>query len=586
MQIGNQEAREIVQLCGQCPLVIKIMGDYLSRSEVLPMDVIRRLKSTHSSFGEEQVTACLNASFQVLSQTCQAALIQLSVFETSFDWSMAKAVLNMREERAEDILKQLRNHHLLEAETEAETEAEYGTEFDEKKFSPHEYQLSDDESDDEISSYIKRGHHSDPKSRRVTSSQGPKRQKSILISPEHYSYTFHPVVLRFLQQKSIEEPDVYEKTKIDAEQRFCNYFYQYIKATLGTQLDRDSISACLYIHENSVLLNKFFELLKEKRYDLQAETSEDVRCLFHLSKVRSYVGTRFRQADFYHTLAEQKQNAGDELFVFYARIHELISEKILDNVRGVKKLRSILKTMVRRINDGQQGASAFKNLALADFYNTMGQDALDNAKYEDDQVSSKPKLHEALDHFRKAQSLYPKEVYVWSELARVTNCIGSAHFQLEEYEDALRYHQEALQQMERNLEKGAKHGDIPNYLVNIGSVYHAIATQKPDTAEAKRLYHTALKYYTDATDMDKNLGFPDELVQARRLRNRADIYRRLKEFNEAYRAAHKSFRIFQSHFQPPHVEITTTLHLLGLIQYCKGKHLKELANNVLTGKME
>ncbi|XP_033124596.1 uncharacterized protein LOC117122918 isoform X2 [Anneissia japonica] len=97
-EISNKEAKRLIQICGKCPLALKVIGSRLKDHTVQPNKLIEYLeKNPHDVTelglpGEVNLEACLSNTFYSLPKKQKLHLIRLSAFPGTFTSHAALAV--------------------------------------------------------------------------------------------------------------------------------------------------------------------------------------------------------------------------------------------------------------------------------------------------------------------------------------------------------------------------------------------------------------------------------------------------------------------------------------------------------------
>ena len=217
-------------------------------------------------------------------------------------------------------------------------------------------------------------------------------------------------------------------------------------------------------------------------------------------------------------LSEQRNQTTD---YFKAAEHDFAAGLYRTAVSNYQKSISVIPTM-----------SAYLNLGISHFY-----------------LSKYDKADEALTSGLKiAVQKQDKELE-----ATLRNGLGNVYFNQGKYEDALKYHQEAL----------TIHKDIGNPLGlafdlgNLGSVYFN-----------QGKYEDALKYYKDALTIHNNIGNP--LGQANALNNIGNVYFNQGKYEDALKYHQDALTIHKDIGNP--LGQASDLGNLGNVYFNQGKY--------------
>lgn|GEM_PF-609743 len=112
-RVGDVEADEIIKLCGNLPLAVRLAASLLAeRPDLSPADYVRRLSDGRGRL--ELVEASLSLSYEQLSPELQSLFRALAVFPDDFDPKAAAAVWEKETDAAQDALGKLLKFSIVE----------------------------------------------------------------------------------------------------------------------------------------------------------------------------------------------------------------------------------------------------------------------------------------------------------------------------------------------------------------------------------------------------------------------------------------------------------------------------------------
>ena len=145
---------------------------------------------------------------------------------------------------------------------------------------------------------------------------------------------------------------------------------------------------------------------------------------------------------------------------------------------------------------------------------------------------------------------------------RTMNAIGNCLQQLERYGEAGNYYYET-KKMRSKLTGSDRHFDMPVYYNQLGTIHEAKGLAKKSSIESMEEFKASIDWYQKALDLEVELGVSGFGNTATYLRNMANTYMHMEDYDKAFEAASKALEIRKNIFKT-HPETVKSLYQLGI----------------------
>lgn len=473
------------------------------------------------------VCHCLRQTFDTLDKTFQRKLIQLSVFNTaSFNISAAASVLGEPSLSPEmpigmntklDLLY-LKSRHMIEIED-----------------------LSSENEDDVIL---------------------PIRNS------RNIEYSLHPLVHMFLRDTIKQKGDELQNDLRTAKLRFVTHFRLLINE-IGKTQEKNCLKSQNIVAENRTHVINFYDMVLEFRSRDVQDSSEDTKldvilCNKRIADLADLVLISQKKWVLLDKWMSESAQEGDLITNMFWKV--LAASKLLDMDRN-NEVENYIGEIKEILNSKMEITDSLK-VVLGLYYLLKGRYYI-RAMLADEALRD---LEQAMLIFQQKSI---KKNYK-TTLAKVFNCMGCAYYRQRppDLRKAEEFHRKALETVSSKADD-YKNLDIPMYLTNIGTCCYkegqSIFERNPGAA--KKRFEEALNYYSRAIQLDVQMNAHKFDGFAQKLRNRADVYVMLKEFDPAVKDIMESLNIRRRTLTPPHVQLTITAFKVAEILRRQATHL-------------
>ncbi|KAL5004396.1 hypothetical protein ScPMuIL_017852 [Solemya velum] len=538
--LSDPEKTAIVSLCGKTPLAIIMIAGTLRtvHNDCSTLDMIETLQAGCESDDTSAILhRCFHTTFSSLHSEYRKKLVRLVVFQMApFDMRSAMYVMAKGAEYSRSVHKVKNDLLYLKCRHLVETDALLD-------ILQTEESLEDNKTD----------------------------QKSAIIESKTM-FSLHPLVYEYLKKKCVLEE--YKADVIKSQLEFQKHFNQKVQAAVNKYRD-DPMSTSRIIEENRVHFAQFFCTLTE----IEDSHYEDVLSsagpitgfdVFWLTKqlpeIANLVLHSDKKIEVFLKMANNRKNCGhiDESFLWDLEvIKEYITAGAMDLAEtNIKRLHTELTTIISQIGNDIQNYLGANFIGVRGLFLWKGQ-------------GSTEKYKQSLDFFEKSMSLYekcsPKERFA-AEKAEIVNYIGCVHFNLQDYEKSVEYHQMACDVILKEMKpKDNVHFDLPTYLANIGCVWHIRGNNAAEETR-KEYLQKALDIYNRAVCIDRNVNISTRVRHANLLKNRSDVYYGLEKYGKALDDAKKALDLRKTHYgEKASIEVITSLHQVGYVLVQMGR---------------
>jgi tetratricopeptide (TPR) repeat protein len=238
------------------------------------------------------------------------------------------------------------------------------------------------------------------------------------------------------------------------------------------------------------------------------------------------------------------------------------NDKTMENISMVRLLLPHVETTLSHLKN------CFNESECADFnleYN-LGEAYATIGNY----VKAKKNLHEDLlikqKRYKDYQIQVGEDIYIGKHLdmAKSLGNLGKVYYYLGEYQEALKYEQQALKMFK--IISPDNHPDRANSLSNLGSVYYDLSK-----------YQKSLKYHQQALKMRESLYPGNHPDKAQSLNNIGLVYKALGQPPEALKYYEQALKMWDSVYTTnKHPDIAVTLENIGSLHQDLGKYPESL----------
>ena len=291
-------------------------------------------------------------------------------------------------------------------------------------------------------------------------------QKLNIYSHEssHVQISLHSITKQFLQEESEANPEAMN----DATQRF----YTYIEDELVKIGQLAAETSILQAHKKADHVSAHIEkCLKSDDFISRSLTMTekgmyDRDCMYAV--LEKFMITKNRSAFFQQRAASAE---GRNLTEFlHCKLWE--AEQYIDSVtfHKVEKILAMVREKLKDL-DSENTTEMVKKAVLAKYHYVNGRFLSIHEK----------KYSTAIQELIKSQGLYTEIGHKGMFLARTVNMLGSVYFDLNDYDNSIKYHEDAYQIMLAVMPSG-HHFDMPTYVLNVGTAYHLKANKMKEKA--------------------------------------------------------------------------------------------------------
>ena len=379
--IPRSDCKEIMELCGYCPLAIRTICSTLNSGHIMAKQLIVNLQVGKQVSSVLNTRNCLQQTFTRLSDYYQRRLLCLSLFGTAkFSLDDASAILGRSKERKEDYatvldLVYLKSQHLLEITEDA---------YDEREGRENKYSL-------------------------------------------------HPLMHRFLSE--VQTEDEFQKrfqTEMErAKERFILHFYN-TAMKMSDRVKKDPkkfiVMVDLICH-----LRKFYDYLKSVPAILDQKTSVDIGRLADLSSM--VMSNEDDKRDLYDTLCEHTSEQGNlvELIRWKTHTARLLFEQ--DEVKRCQAMCEEIQTLLQENKAELESKPGWKPVCADYLVLLVRFDGFKLGRLDDalKHLQNACCLYEA----KEVKPDYK------SDLANAYNSRGCLYYKLDEWELSKKFHEKA-----------------------------------------------------------------------------------------------------------------------------------------------
>ncbi|XP_033124615.1 uncharacterized protein LOC117122941 [Anneissia japonica] len=535
--ISDEEAEQLVHLCGKCPLALKVTGSRLQDHTITPKKLIEYLmhKSDEVTklefYGEINLESCLKNTFYSLPDKQRFRIIRLSTIPGTFTSRAALAVFGMKRNDQVEVnlqLQDLKYRNLIETSIDDnedfnKSDVRYGMHLLLRQFLQKiaeidasitmHYKLGEEEF---VGYYLRKlktiGTVSEKKYKKAIKRKNddaanfqellrllPKQKRHIEI--DEWRLISSTIELFYSTKERLK---FFKAQRQLAQQNQSTLEFVEMSAYEGLQMSRIN-----YRYEEILPLLEDAEqtLLKATNtQEVQPDKRSLTGSLLSILKTEKY----FAEKHIQNLNAAEKE----KLIILYQLWGNVCTTCVRDLDQAIERMQ-IACALVEELN--------LKNTNIARFYSTMADVILNKSRLQSSNaVCARSKIKEAMGFYQKAYKL------------------------------------------RRDLTGSENHPDIPVYLANIGSCHYQL--QDIDKA---------IKVYRQSLEVEDNMLIDNEEGYLKTLRNLALAYRDVDRYDDAIDFGERCLKR-RVDLLGIHSDTARTYYLLGLFYLERNKDRGDL----------